>query len=333
MWRGLAALCICTACSAPDSAPPAPPPPAAPEAAATPETFTVPAADLFGEGLAWDAARGRLFVGGIVGQSIVEMAVPGDTARSFATPPQPWSVFGLAVDDARGLLFAACAAMPQGRVLPEDVGLAAIVAFSLETGELRWMRRLSDDTPHLFGDLALAPDGTVYVTDTKGGGLYSARLERDGLTTVIEPGTFRSPQGIVVLDNDTVVMADYSTGLHRIEVQERRSTPLEMDPPQDLRGIDGLALRGRTLAAVQNAASPPRVLKLTLDTEGTHITDGDIWVVPDPNAGEPTLATFVEDQLWVMQTDLWPRVFDAAERPREGVDIAPPRIVRVPLGS
>lgn len=290
--------------------------------------------DLFAEGLAWDAERSRLLVSGIVGQSIVAVELPSGQSQPFARPPQPWSVFGLELDPEHDVLWAACAAVPQGRALPSPVGPAALVAFSLQDGTIVAEHTLEDDAQHLFGDLVLAPGGTVFVTDTLGGGIYGGSLDATGLWEVVPAKTFRSVQGIVSADPATLIVADYPTGLVRIELDEhhvsRNVEVLQTPPDVDLRGIDGLALQGRSLAAVQNGARPPRVIRLELSADARTVESAAVLFVPDQGAGEPTLATFVESSLWVMQTDLWDRVFDAEGRPREDVEIATPTLVRIP---
>jgi len=307
----------------------------APPTLAPPSTFEIPLPDFFGEGLAWDAHRDRLMLGGIVGQSIATVELPDGQPHPFAEPPSQWSVFGLAVDSEQDVLWAACSAVPQGRRRPDPEGPAAIVGFALEDGRVVATRVVDDGTEHLIGDLVVAPGGRVFATDTLGGGLYSTSLADDTLHAVLPPSTFRSPQGVVARDASTLVVADYSTGLHRValNVDGVSGQAHLVEPPTDvdLRGIDGLALREQTLVAVQNGAKTPRVLRLELDPNASRVHRAEVLVVPDAANGEPTLATIVEDEVWVMQTDFWPRVFDNDGRPRPDVRITPPTIVRIPL--
>ncbi len=289
----------------------------------------------FAEGLAWSPTAKRLFLGGIVGQSVVSVDIDGGSSSPFGAPPTGWSVFGVAVDDERGLVWAACSAVPQGKVLPSDVGRAGVIAFGLEDGAVEHARltESDDSTEHLFGDLVVAEDGVVFVTDTKGGGVFSASAGSDALSVVVTAGTFRSVQGIVSDDDSTLLAADYSTGLHRLRLG-RAGSLAEMsaiDAPAnlDLRGIDGIALRGRSLAAVQNAAQPPRILRLELSADVGRVESAEVVATPSVDDGEPTLATFVEHELWVMQTDRWDRVFDPEGRPKAAVEIASPTIVRL----
>ncbi len=292
---------------------------------------------LFAEGLAWDADRNRLLVGGIVGQQIVAVTLPSGHTEPFARPPRNWSVFGLELDVGHEVVWAACSAVPQGRSLPIPVGPAALVAFSLQDGTVVAEQPLEDGHDHLFGDLAVGTDGTVFVTDTLGGGIYAASWGTEGLREVLPAKTFRSVQGIVLLDPTTLIVADYPTGLVRVELDDHHASQnmdvLKTPPDMDLRGIDGLARCGRSLAAIQNGAQPPRVIRVELSANARAIESGEVLTVPNPQAGEPTLATFVDDSLWVMQTDLWDRVFDGDGRPREDVEVAAPTILRIPWAS
>lgn len=290
----------------------------------------------FAEGLAWSPTSERLFMGGIVAQSVMSVDADGSEPRPFAASPDAWSVFGIAVDDARGLVWATCSAVPQGRILPKEIGRAGVVAFDLADGAVRYSRLTAadDDAAHVFGDLALGDDGTVFVTDTKGGGVFATSINDDALTVVVPPKTFRSVQGIVWFDPSTLVVADYSTGLHHVRLDAAGGTAevsiVKASAEADLRGIDGLALSGQSLAAVQNAAQPPRILRLDLSKDAARIESAEIAWTPSPDDGEPTLATFVGDELWVTQTDRWDRVFDEDGRPRQGIEIAAPVVVRIP---
>lgn len=309
----------------------------APVEAAAPATgpLSIAAPGLFGEGLAWDPKGDRILVGGIVGQEIVASTKDGTQVQRFAAPSRGWSVFGLAVDHERELVWASCAAVPQGRTLPSDVGRAGLFAFALEDGK-QVHERLTpegDGAQHLFGDLALFGDGRVVVTDTLGGGVFATKADDDALAVVAAAGTFPSPQGVVAIDARTLVVADYSAGLVRVRLDEAgTASATDVIPPpegEDLRGIDGLAHRGHVLVAVQNGAVPHRILRVELAPTLDAIARVEVLQSIAPPAGEPTLATVVGDTVWVMQTDRWDRVFAKDGRPQPDVTIAAPTILRL----
>lgn len=295
----------------------------------------IDAAGLFAEGLAWDAPRSRLLLGGIVGQSILASDLSSAKAVRVAAPTQGWSVFGLAIDVERNWLWAACSAVPQGHALPHDRGRAGLLAFALADGSQIHAWETPDDAGHVLGDVALAPNGTAYTTDSQGGGVFAASVDRVGLREVMPAGSFRSPQGLVVLDDHALLLADYTTGLVRVDLDgdgvARSHALLRSEAGDDLRGIDGLARRDHTLVAVQNGAAPPQVLSITLTADFAGIAAAGVLHVPAPEDGEPTLVTIVGDDAWVVQTDRWERVFDAEGRPRSEVVVANPVVLQIPL--
>lgn len=340
-WSLLLVVVPCAACR--DPAPqraatvtPAPAPTPTASIDATPMRRAIALPDFMAEGLAWDAPRERLLLGGIVAQSIAAVARDGSVTR-FAATPQGWSVFGVGIDATRGWVWAACSAVPQGRALPATVGAAGLFAFSLDDGALVHARTTAsdDDDPHLFGDLAIAPDGRVFTTDSIGGGLYAASAGEAALRELAPPRSFRSAQGLVVLDGEALLVADYSRGLVRVALgsadTDATLQPMPTPADADLRGIDGMARRGRDVVAVLNGAEMPQVLQLRL-TEGHDAVESvQILLEPSPDDGEPTLVTIVGDEAWVTQTDRWNRVFGPDARPRADVTIAAPVVVRARL--
>lgn len=286
--------------------------------------------DFFAEGLAVDGDT--MYFGGIVDQSIAKLH--GAERTRFAATPGQWSVFGLAIDSDRKRLWAAAAAVPQGRVVPSANGDAGLFALDLADGRQLGEWLLHDGGAHLFGDLAIAPDGTVFTTDTLGGSVHAVSPKATALRTVVAAGTLPSPQGIVVFDRDTLLVADYSAGLVAIELGDdgTATTMRTLPPPADstLRGVDGLALHGTTLAAVRNGIAPWAVLRVELAADASAIDAIRVWHHVDPEHGEPTLVTDGGDALHVVQTDRWDRVFDREGRPRTDVAIAPPHVVSIP---
>lgn len=276
------------------------------------------------EGIAWDSDGERLLLGGIVGQSLV--AVRDAKVVPFATPAPTCSVFGVAIDPQRSRVWATCSAVAQGKVLPEPKGWAALLSFGFD-GTPYDRLVLDDGREHLLGDLAIADDGVVYATDTVGGGVVAGKKGAAALDVVLAPGSLPSPQGIVAL-GDTLIVADYAVGLVRIA--DLRMTVLEPPPDTTLRGIDGLARHDDTLVAVQNGTMPARILRIDLAKQARAVERVTTLLVPDPADGEPTIASTSGDELRIMQTDRWDRVFDAEGRPRADVTIASPVVLRLP---
>lgn len=127
--------------------------------------FAIDRLGLIPEGMAWDGKR--FFV------SSVRTGVIFADGRPFATAP--WGVFGMAADRKRGVLWAVTAALPQVEGFKgEDKGKSALLRIDLRDG------RILETIPapegeHHFGDVAVAPDGEVYVSDSATPVVYVVR--------------------------------------------------------------------------------------------------------------------------------------------------------------
>jgi DNA-binding beta-propeller fold protein YncE len=134
-----------------------------------------------------------------------------DLARDSA-----WSPLGLAVDAQRNRLWVASewfALAVNG--IPADSGRAAILQYDLASGTIR--RRFEiprDGNTHEPGDIAVAPNGDLFVSDGQAGVVYVIREGRASLDTLMRPGPLVSPQGLAPdSDGRRVFVADYAVGI------------------------------------------------------------------------------------------------------------------------
>src|SRR5690606_4487364 len=109
-----------------------------------------------------------------------------------------FGVGGLAVDETRGLLWAAGSIqnVTTGWSKAND-GQCALLAFDLTTGELRHTYPVpEDDRGHATVDLTLAADGTVYLSDSAAPIIWRLAPGSERLGSWLEDARFRSLQGI-----------------------------------------------------------------------------------------------------------------------------------------
>lgn len=159
------------------------------------------------EGIAWREKTGDFFFGDVNGRAVWRRGPDGTLHRLTGESDELFGVFGLAVDEARGALWAATSAVPAMRGFsPEMDGTAALVEIDLDSGTVRRVvpvvRRPGDRGSHVLGDLVVAADGSVFVTDS--GAPLIWRLDSSGaLEPLIESPEFMSLQGIVALPGAT----------------------------------------------------------------------------------------------------------------------------------
>jgi hypothetical protein len=82
---------------------------------------------------------------------------------------------------------------------------------------------------------------------------------------------------------------------------------------------------------VQNGASPPRVVRLTLDLAGKRVTACRVLERATPGPGEPTHGAIVDGAFWFLASAGWPR-FDDDGHLRADASPDAPAIWRIPSG-
>jgi len=281
------------------------------------------------ESLVRDGAQGRWLVSQIAGRTIVSVADDGTVSPWLQPHPAVSGVVGLALDEARGILWATTAPLPpavHGR--SDEAPASALLQIDLATGRVVGVQEApSDGRDHGFGDLVVGPAGEVYVADGTSGEVY--RLDAPG--GQLQPfvtGVLGSPQGMVVLQGHLFV-ADYSSGLWRVPLGGGTPVRLGAPPEASLIGVDGLATDGTQLFAIQNGVAPQRVLRLALMPDHSEIALVEVLAANLPEIEEPTTATVVDGQLVFVSRSQW-NGFDQDGAPRQS-DLPPALISRLPL--
>lgn len=260
---------------------------------------------------------------------------PDGTWGALLPPGTPgvWSVLALALDEARGTLWATTAALPQLEGLrPEDKGRTALLALSLADGAV--LRRLELDAagaPRALGELLVGPDGTVYASDGLRGEVWRLRPGGAALEPIGGPAEFQSAQGMALLPGgDRLLVADYLRGLAAIDLRTQRVEWLDHSPDQALSGLDGLvALPDGAFAAVQNGPQPPRILLLRLDRKARRVRSAEVLARGAP-LGDPTHCAPAGDGLLCLVHSGW-EAFPDDGTVKDGGPREPARLVRVAI--
>jgi hypothetical protein len=258
------------------------------------------------EGLAWRERTDDLFWGDVHRRCIWRRDRTGTLTRFTAEDEELLGVFGLAIDEQRHALWAAMSALPEmSGFTPAQQGQAALAEFDLTTGDLRRVLPVpGDGRDHVLGDLVVAPDGTIYLTDSAAPIVWQFAPADEGLIKFIESPEFVSLQGIA-LGGHTLLVTDYSNGLFTID---RESLAIRaLAPPQNttLLGLDGLVPVPGGVVAVQNGLVPPRLLRLTFSADTTAITRVDVLAAGLPGLEDLALAATVGNRVAVVAGSGW----------------------------
>lgn len=206
-------------------------------------------------------------------------------------------LFGLAVDADRGLLWAAEANGPEIPGARPGPARTALLKIDLKTGAI--LTRYPAPTARQLGDVVVGPGGDVYASDSVGSAIWKLTARTGVFDLFVASNEWGSPQGMAMCNGGVLVVADYSTGLHRLDLETRTIEPIG-GLPTALAGTDGLfgmadwrsaptAQAGRLFMATQNGVTPERLLSVRLDRDCREVTETYALAANSPGVGDLTL--------------------------------------------
>ncbi len=234
--------------------------------------FSIDAGLKWPQAIARHGADGDFFFAGLDQGRIVRTGTGGQPETFFEPDEEgPQGISALAVDDERGVLWAAGTAVREGDGgLSINMKAAALYRIDLESGELRGRYPIGDDKglPHLFNEIALGPDGSVYAADALSPMIFRHEQGGETLETFAAAPGLTGFHGIdVTPDGRYVLVSDWFTGLYRVGVSDRQAHRLAPGDFVNLGGIHSLSFRDGELFAVQTGTKPDRVMRIELSDD------------------------------------------------------------------
>jgi hypothetical protein len=161
--------------------------------------------------------------------------------------------------------------------------------------------------------------------------IYRLRPGQAALEDAARSDTFHSLQGLALsADGKKLAVADYSSGIHIVDISTGK--PMLLPPPArtTMLGIDGVLRHGRDLIAVQNGVNPQRIVRLRMTADWSAIEGVDVLAANLPDMDEPTLAAISGSDLLVIGNGQWSRFGDdGAAKP--DAQFEPTRVLRLTL--
>lgn len=273
------------------------------DAAAT-TTYDLPGERVFPEGIAYDPAANAFFVGSTDDGTIFR----GDLATGEVTVFSPGgtdgrtAVTGLKVD-AEGRLYVA--GRTTGTVYIYDTADGSLLA--------RFSNEVLPSTDTLINDIAIAPDGAAYITDSflptlyritpKAGADAAAAVSATGDPVGLECfidftgsaftyGVGFNANGIVATQNGAyLLIVQFDTGqLFRVDIATQDVIEVDLGGAT-VRAGDGLALDGQTLWVVRD--DPGVIVPVTMADDFASGSVGAEFA--DPSFDYPTTMALIGD--------------------------------------
>jgi hypothetical protein len=214
------------------------------------------------------------------------------------------SVLAMKADAKEEFLWVATAAFEEMERFDKNLnGKSEVLKVDIKTKKV--VNAYSVKGSHVFGDLIIAKNGVIYVSDSNHPVIY--KIENDEMTEFISlKNEGHNLQGMAFNDNQTkLFIADYLKGIVSINVETKAKNWFTFPDYASPKGIDGLVFYKNTLIGIQNGVVPIRITQFNLNIMQSEITEFKILDHNRPEFNEPALATLVGAKLYFFANSPW----------------------------
>ena len=272
------------------------------------KALTIPEKDLITEGIAYDNATKRFFVSSIHRHKIVAIDEGGKVSDFSLEADGLWSVSGMRVDETRRFLWVTTTSFPQMQGFQKaDDGKSGVFKYDLRSGKLLKKYILSNaDSKHALGDLIIAKNGDVFASDSVSPNIYRIEPRKDELEIFLTSDNFSSLQGLAFSPDEKILFAaDYSKGIFRIGIEDKKILQIGVDANTNPIGIDGIYFHRGNLIAIQNGFRPHRVARFVLNKDFSRVTKSETLEANHADFNEPTLGVKVGELFYYIANSQW----------------------------
>jgi sugar lactone lactonase YvrE len=299
---------------------------------------SLPIADLMPEDLTYEKASKTFMVSSVQHHTAFRVSLPKKGEQECAlqelaldASAKQWPIFAISGDPDRHVLWMTSAAVPDFKeVAKADEGKTALLAIDSANGKVVRRFDLGPDGKPVLGDMTVAADGAVYVTDSVGGGVY--RVRGDLSTAKLEKiadGLFSPQTPALAKDGKRLLVADYSFGVAIIDLGSGKVDYLRHPENIAVTGLDGLYLVGDSLLGVQNGTEPERIMRYRLNAAQTEIIGQEV-IEQGPRIGDPTHVIVVDGIAYVSTNVGWGKIDDHGNL-KAGEHFSAPVLMRFPV--
>ena len=283
--------------------------------------FTVPARDLFPEGLAVDTDQRVFYMGSMHRKKILKFPLNGQVSDFVKQDVYDLSpIGGVHVDGTDHSVWAATDAGEKQR--PELLHFDAL-------GTLLERYQSPGKMPHDLNDFVLRGTREIFATDTEGHHVYRFdRVSHAFMDMKLWRPVFY-PNGIALSDNGKLLFIADMLGVIRVDLDTYESADVDPGPHNTLCGIDGLYWHNGEFLGVQYGTGEYRVVRWWLSPDARRVVSKEILeygteLVSDPTTG----ATFGGNFYFIANTGIYNLEDDKIIDPAK---LEPVHVAAVPL--
>lgn len=210
--------------------------------------FEIPEKDLIPEGITFDPFKKDFYMSSIFKNKIVKISKQGVTDFIKSNQDGFMGGVGLHVDSKRRILWAC-----SGNIIGKSFS-AGIFAYHLDTKKL--VKKISyplDTVQRFFNDLVIAPDGSIYITDTYGHCIWKWSMSMNEPMKLKLNQSVEYPNGITISPDGKFLLVATDKGLERVDIANERISTVKM-PENSVpsNGLDGIELYKNSIVGIQN---------------------------------------------------------------------------------
>lgn len=261
--------------------------------------FSIKERDLFPEGIAYNPVDKTFFLSSLAKNKVARFDGNGKSTGDFAKSRQDglMSTVGMRVD-AKRLVFWVCSnyGYPSESLEKEKVpfGSAMVSKYDLKTGKLIKNYPLPAEGKHFLNDVALAPDGTAYLSDSHVPGVFRVDAEADKIERFVDLPGYVYPNGITYSPETHKIFVACSNHVVVVDAQTKAVSTLAHPDNFLISGGDGMYYYKNSLIAVQNSVKPERVIRIQLDKKQERAVDLTVMERNNPDIEIPTTGAIAD---------------------------------------
>ena len=264
--------------------------------------FQLPERDLFPEGIARDPLNGDLFLGSLRKSKIIRITEEGvvDTLVGRDELGQG-GILGMKVDQDRRILWAnyhqSAGQLGADPSIPFQTGIYQI---DLETGRIMEKHSVEkEEENHLLNDIALASDGTVYITSYSKGTLYRIPAETRELEEWLPMPEGVYTNGIAMGPDERFLFVAGNADIYRVEIETGETVQLAIPEGEAVYYGDGLYFHQGALVMIaswrgEDGLIHYRVERILLSRQMDTIEEIQILEEDHPLFAFPTTGVFAD---------------------------------------